>query len=117
MQTLNIGLDCSNGRMLTVGRIATTLELFGYSIHRLTVVESDTEPTAVVDVTAAEGAGQMYDVALALTQEAIAVATGGDLIQGVLVGPGAENWGEFNPNFFFMHDGSRMGNVMSGVVA
>jgi hypothetical protein len=117
MQTLNIGLDCPTGTVLTVGRIATTLELFGYSIHRLSIVESDTEPTAVVDVTAQDGASDMHDVAMALTQEAIAVATGGDLIQGVLVGPGADNWGEFNPDFFFMHDGSRMGNVMSGVAA
>lgn len=116
MQTLNIGLDTNDGKVLGIGRIANSLENHGYTISKISVVESDTEPTAVVDVIAQAWAKNMYSVAQDLAQDAIAVSTGGDLIQGVLVGPSAENWGEFNPEYFFMHDGTRM-SARSGVVA
>lgn len=73
-------------------------------------VESDTEPTACIEVTTTANLDRMADilarVSVELQQEAIAVmdkATG----NGRLSGPMAHLWGDFNPEFFILPDGRR----------
>ncbi len=49
----------------------------------------------------------IYDLALLLNQDAIAVYLP-DFGHGALIGPRAEAWGNFNPEFFLLPDGSRL---------
>jgi hypothetical protein len=81
-------------------------------IVRDTVLASDTEPTLVAEVISLNSnpliiLQLLNRIAEDLDQDCIAVyreRTG----KGSLVGPRANAWGKFNPEFFFNIDGSRL---------
>jgi hypothetical protein len=118
---LNIGLDnvpadlsYTNGVLnpLTTRRALQATQAarnHGFDIVRAKVVQSDTELTLVI-LAEDNGIGQDNRVdmlAVALKQDCIAIWSV-DQQYGQLIGPKAAAWGEFNPEFFFMLDGTRL---------
>lgn len=113
--TLNIGLNSASAGTITAELARQILIANEFLIVRDTVLESDTEPTLVAEVTSLNVNPRiilqlLYRVAEDLDQDCIAVyreLTGG----GSLVGPRASEWGTFNPEFFFQLDGTRLSEV------
>jgi len=118
---LNIGLDgvpadlsYTNGKLnpLDARRAMQAVQAVrshGFDILSAKVVQSDTEPTLVVR---AEDAGIGQDnridmLSTALKQDCIGVWYPAEQY-GQLIGPRADAWGEFNPEFFIMLDGTRL---------
>lgn len=122
---LNVGLDGVpvNGESYTNGvrnphrveqlmAVVQATRQAGFAIIEAKLLQSDTEPTAVMRVTRAHSdlshtRDAVFRLAQALNQEAIAAYSAGHG-QGWLLGPGAHNWGDFNPAFFIMPDGKRL---------
>lgn len=103
---LNIGLDV-NATQTIAARVAYEIVVAnGFFIHQHKVVQSDTEPTLVVEVSEGFPAAP-YRIAYDLHQDCIAVynPTNG---QGELLGPQSHKWGPFNPELFFLLDGTRL---------
>ena len=104
---LNIGKNYPGGT-LTDEEIKTAIKLFIPAIFRWVTINSfqtfnsDTEPTAVVKILEPFRVDAIYALAVALKQEAIAVLSEG---KGYMIGPQAEKWGDFNPEFFIMPNG------------
>ena len=114
---LNIGLEIGqSGAYNGIAHTVEGLERLGLRIATLKVVESNTETTAVVELDRASfvGLNQIYRLAQALDQEAIAVLLDG---MGFLVGPQAAKWGLFDPAQFFLVDGSRLSKAVAAEVA
>lgn len=115
---LNIGLNgvpqevdyvYSIGRKIPALETAlTSVKCLNFKVIASAVVESDTEPTLVVRATHA-GDVRVCTTWLAekLSQDCIAVYIPSKN-EGHLYGPRASEWGDFNPEFFFMLDGSRL---------
>lgn len=115
---LNIGLNgvpqevdnvYSIGRKIPAFETAlTSVKCLNFKVITCAVVESDTEPTLVVRATHA-GDVRVCTTWLAekLNQDCIAVYIPSKN-EGHLYGPRASEWGDFNPEFFFMLDGSRL---------
>lgn len=113
--TLNIGLEVSQGA--EVGLI--DVDALNEAVHELAdgvgffgaTVESHTEPTLVVQFETKQlDSAQVNVIALAegicqrFNLDCVALfSTGIDL--GVLIGPGARQWGPFDANKFFLLDG------------
>lgn len=111
---LNIGLRRSdNGELLNYLSVEQSLRDTGLDVRDFKLFQSDSEPTAVVVVkigaTGRTGVGRTVEnnVAPPLKQEAIAVYVP-DLKYGMLLGPKANAWGSFNPQYFLMPDGRRL---------
>lgn len=120
---LNIGLDKATadtpeaaGYNLFMRRVicaTDALQGHGFKIIRSRVHQSDTEPTLVAlvetglahtDITVFT---QVTKLSEALGQDCIALynpASG----RGALIGPRAAAWGTFNPEYFFLLDGTRL---------
>lgn len=114
--TLNIGLNTTDGA-ITIEEARKTLRAYGFSILREALLESDTEPTLVAEVTTGFATTLavlqlLYQVSEELEQDCIAVyheLTGA----GTLIGPRAAEWGPFNPEYFLLLDGRRLAEVAS----
>ena len=118
---LNIGLDnapadlsYTNGRLNPLNarramQAAQAVRHNGFEIISAKVFQSDTEPTLVVEAThTGLGLDNTIDMlSAALKQDCIAVYYVDEQF-GALIGPRADAWGEFNPEFFIMPDGSRL---------
>lgn len=115
---LNIGLNgvpqevdnvYSIGRKIPAFETAlTSVKCLNFKVIASAVVESDTEPTLVVRATHT-GDVRVCTAWLAekLNQDCIAVYIPSKN-EGHLYGPRASEWGDFNREFFFMLDGSRL---------
>lgn len=110
--TLNIGQACADGRVNTVAAVMHAVRSAGLvPMGRSVTLNSDTEPTVVLRVRN----GYSY-VPMAVRLAGLAEDLGQDCIaayneqtaNGALYGPRAAAWGTFNPEFFFMPDGTRM---------
>lgn len=112
---LNIGRRIeATGAMLPVDTVYAALAAAGLDVLSSSHVASDTEPTIVVEVASwadygidAAQARAIARVSAALDQECIAVHDE-DSHAGLLLGPRAHAWGDFNPDFFFGLDGRRL---------
>ena len=115
---LNIGLNgvpqevdnvYSFGRKIpTLETALTSVKCLNFKVIASAVVESDTEPTLVVRATHAGDVLVCTNwLAEKLNQDCIAVYIPSKN-EGHLYGPRASDWGDFNPEFFFMLDGSRL---------
>jgi hypothetical protein len=113
--TLNIGLRIGRSAHLnTVTQTVQALERAGFNLQALRVDQSSTEPTVVVQVESASTwgvhhhqAAALHGVAVVLGQQAIA-AFEPNRGHGVLVGPEAAAWGEFDPTEFIGITGRRL---------
>ena len=113
---LNIGLDVGATRTMHVSVVHEILSANGFLRHRERVIESDTEPTLVVEVS---HLGSPMSAALAvfilprdLQQDCIAVYNPATKV-GALAGPRANEWGPFDPARFFLLDGKRLSETNS----
>ena len=129
---LNIGLEYRvNDQLVDLHPLANALlsvesNLPGdVSVHRVTRVESQTEPTACIELRANPGFSQyriaqltrqaVYRAAEEMGQDAIAFCVIGPngLFAGDLIGPRAKLWGEFNPHAFICDDGRTLGQRLN----
>ncbi len=97
-RVVNIGLNVPGGDALTEQKVLDALKAEGLEPTRYEIKQSSTEPTLIAEIPATDDA-KINRLAETLGQEAIAVynpATD----SGVLVGPKAAQWGEFNKDFF-----------------
>lgn len=106
--TLNVGLstaEVEGSGQITPQRVREALEQMGVPVENLTVHESDTEPTAVVELGRALTPMEANHLSVELKQEAIAQRNADGT--GELFGPKAQEWGPYNPSYFLMPDGKR----------
>ena len=111
---LNIGLNRASGGVVTPEQARQVLRAYGFSILREALLESDTEPTLVAEVatgfaTTLTVLRLLHRVAEELDQDCIAVYR--ELTGGALIGPRADAWGPFNPEYFLLLDGRRLSEV------
>lgn len=96
-----------------VNYVAIQLREHGLNPVASKVVISDSEPTLVVHVESGysyvPAAVRIGHLSVALGQDCIAVVLPDGT--GALIGPRHEAWGEFNPEFFFLLDGTRLSQV------
>jgi hypothetical protein len=112
---LNVGLARKGQPDLSVVDVLLALEGHGVTVFRHVVHQSATEATVVAAVelprapderhAAAHGdLGAIYRSAQQLDQDCIAVYDE-SIKQGILVGPKAAQWGDFNPTYFLNLEG------------
>lgn len=113
---VNVGLNTSSGGTVPADFARKVLAHYGFEVTRYAVLTSDTEPTLVASVNKAyvwtNTVYLLTRVAEDLDQDCIAAyseAAG----KGKLIGPRAAKWGEFNPEYFFLLDGTRLGQQFS----
>jgi hypothetical protein len=109
---LNIGLARDGKENLSGNTVRDALREAGIPVQGAATFNSDTEPTIVVEIDASQVlhhqlAGAVWSLAKALEQECIGVY-GTHIGKGALIGPRADKWGEFNPEYFLLLDGSRL---------
>lgn len=107
---LNIGLAVGTNGNIGPGTVLREIQGFGFDIVTYGIVHSDTERTIVALVDDRDAAGQdnrIYQLSRFLQQDCIAVYYP-ETRDGALIGPKADEWGEFNPEFFFLFDGTRL---------
>lgn len=114
---LNIGKQTSEyfghaAYPLSDSRIRTEVQARGFTIRQYEVRESNTEPTAIIIVQDDEPFRSMsvrerlFHLSQALHQDCIAAVplVHGTMLahldHGVLIGPRADVWGSFDPQFF-----------------
>ena len=104
--TLNIGLDRNDTGRNEPGTVIATIRLSGLTITEgVRIEQSTTESTLIVRVAAPDHnaiVGAAYLLCGTLAQDCIATRIdceiGGPV--GLIVGPNAVKWGEFNPAYF-----------------
>ncbi len=112
---INVGLARKGQPDLSVVDVLLTLEGHGVTVFRHVVHQSATETTVVAAVelphapderhAAAHGdLGAIYRSAQQLEQDCIAVYDP-SVRTGILVGPRAADWGEFQPKYFLNLEG------------
>lgn len=113
---LNIGLDVTASASIASHVALEIVKANGFLVHNHAVVQSDTEPTLVVEASLDPLPGSapkasFYGVAEDLRQDCIAAVAwdaANAQYRGALIGPRAEAWGKFDPSLFFRLDGSRL---------
>lgn len=98
--TLNIGLKTNRGAALSVQDVLDRLH-YNTNIIDIGTKHSTTEPTLIVQchVLAHDLHKLIYAIAVDLHQDCIAVSFDGGTT-GQLIGPHADKWGDFNPEYF-----------------
>jgi hypothetical protein len=112
---MNVGLAVGNeGDTIEVADVLEACDKCGVIvIGKPVVVDSDSEPTAVMTF-AAPVQADIYDLAKVLQQDCIAVYDSRNW-RGKLIGPKAESWGTFDPAFFFTSTGKRLSDILGDV--
>lgn len=117
--TLNIGLHTSDRlceklsirkpatRTIDPQTVLTLLREMCVWVHSYAVQQSDSEPTLVVHTDRLLSPERVASICFTLRQEAI-VQYSHVAKTGWVEGPMAENWGEFNPEYFVLIDGRRL---------
>lgn len=103
---LNIGADI--GEFKGVVSMQNVLDVLGYSkiIYQSIVKVADPdEATFVVSLAKVPSDEKITLASILLGQDCIAIRYPDG--SGKLIGPAASEWGDFNPEFFVMEDGSR----------
>lgn len=104
---LNVGLAVNDGSAIEPAHALAALRArLGVSkLLGVSVAQSDTEPTLIVELNQPLSAPNAFDLSRALRQDCIAQWNGE---HGELYGPAAWRWEPFNPAFFLCPDGSRL---------
>lgn len=104
--TVNVGLAVAGKRNITTREAIHAVEQYGFIVGASRLIHAEhakgSEDTLVARITDTQHGINVQDrlwlVAHLLEQEAIAVRLASG--RGVLVGPKAHNWGQFNSAFF-----------------
>lgn len=107
---LNIGMAVKGQANLTDDEIQAALKEFGITPTQFKIHPSATEPTFVVDISKPLSKEQLYKLSERLRQSAIPQFELGSG-KGMMAGPKAAEWGEFNPDYFLGMDGKAMGKA------
>lgn len=106
---LNIGLK-STKKNIGVGSVLRALAGASFNVAEYNVQHSSTEPTVVAQATFTGAKSLLrtcaFLTALHLHQDCVALLIDGQ--EGHLIGPKAEEWGEFDPAQFLLLDGTRL---------
>lgn len=106
MITLNIGLAVDATPSIAAHVALEIVKANGFIVRRHKVVQSDTEPTLVVEVVNDRyAAPAVLRTADDLSQDCIAIYDG---VKGHLLGPKAAEWGPFDPKRFITITGARL---------
>ena len=105
---LNFGLHRSSGGHVNVAALITALTSLA-SITDSAVYASDTEPTLTAELDRPLRAREIEELCERFDQDCVAQIANGE---GRLIGPRAEEWGEFNPEYFLTLDGKRLSETM-----
>ena len=105
---LNIGLAREGKPNLSALEAVVALSCAGIKVLDAKVYDSDSEPTLVAQVSKETFLYTAVNlVAIGLDQDCIGIyATEAGI--GKLIGPRADKWGEFNPEYFILLDGTRL---------
>ncbi len=103
---LNIGLAREGQPDLTFVEVYNAVTACNISHLSYKILQSDTEETVVVNALIPSDVA-VADLAKRLDQDCIAIW---DLMhsEGRTAGPNTAKWGDFNPYFFFLPNGSRL---------
>lgn len=107
---LNIGLARFNNSNIGAGTVLRDLASHDFKIERHAIVHSESEMTVVAEVDDNDQPGtdnRIHMLSDVLGQDCIAVYNPLTR-EGDLIGSRAAAWGEFNPEFFVLADGSRL---------
>jgi hypothetical protein len=114
--TMNVGLTVdATGELLTVADVVDAAVTAGVILGKPTVVNSDSEPTAVVTF-ASPTQKEVWQMAKMLQQDCIACYDARNW-RGFLIGPNHAAWGEFDPAMFFTSTGKRLADLIEGLQA
>ena len=102
---LNIGLHRAKGGKVTRKQLKDALAANGIA-GAITYHVSDSEPTAVVELTKRPTRATVHALSVELGQDAIALYSL-PAKRGTLIGPNAAKWGKFNPAYFLLPSGGR----------
>lgn len=102
---LNIGLHRATGGKVTRKQLKGALAAHGIA-GAVTYHVSDSEPTAVVELTKRPTRATAHTLAVELGQDCIALYSL-PAKRGALIGPNAAKWGKFNPAYFLLPSGGR----------
>lgn len=122
---INVGLLTNKGESLDLGLVIQTVNNLlahnpAWHITDVKLVQSDSEPTLVVILESsylwnAYSLRTLRNIVLTLSdtleQDCIAVWDG-DNERGFLIGSNTEAWGDFNPEYFFLGDGTRLSGIV-----
>lgn len=103
---LNIGADI--GKFKGVVSMQNVLDVLGYSkivYQSIAKAVGPDEATFVVSLAKAPSDEKIMLASVLLGQDCIAIRYPDG--SGKLIGPAAAEWGDFNPEFFVLEDGSR----------
>lgn len=95
--SINIGLDIPDGGTLAPEDAIAALKARGVDISSSEVRQSATEQTLVATLSRGLSAKEVHALSEELGQEAIAAWSKG---KGILAGPEAAKWGDFNEDFY-----------------
>ena len=102
----NIGTGTALRALMDLERMSANDELIDYSIQQS---ETETTVVAIVDIRGnpEDVLTKVFRLSQILEQDCIAMY---NLVtkEGALVGPRADKWGAFNPEFFLLPDGSKL---------
>lgn len=111
--TVNIGLNPSTkegGQKISRQRALQALRATGRRPRNVKVLQSGSEPTIVADIKPPLSARETFKLSNALRQDAVAQRTAPE--GGMLAGPAASGWGEFNPAFFYTQEGDTLSSSL-----
>lgn len=96
---VNIGLAHPRGGFISVGKALSALIRIGHPALSFRIEQSATEPTVVAVIEGLPTAQDMHRLSVLCEQEAVAAYDG---VTGLLEGPEAHKWGEFNLDYFIL---------------
>lgn len=108
---VNIGMARHGTSNISLGTVLRELNNHGFEVVDHLVLQSDTEPTVVARLRTERSwqaaTIRLHFVSVLLGQDCVA-AYELSLGLGALIGPRADQWGAFNPDFFLLLDGTRL---------
>jgi hypothetical protein len=102
MNYLNIGLAVNDCKPNTIEETVSIVCVAGVELCAVELQESDTEETLVISTYTPVTEQQLHEIATKLNQEAVAYYCG-KTSKGILVGPNAHAWGDFNLDRFLFN--------------
>lgn len=109
---LNIGMKVGKSGKITSKQITDGLKKFGAKLVKKTIKNSGTEPTMIVRLSKPLSEQDLMSLSKLLKQDAIPQLSNG---VGIMSGPKAAKWGDFNPEYFLGFNGKPI-NINSKII-